>query len=175
MKNTTLYIIVWLLISHTSIIYATKQAPFGNQIKAVTNYNRATTQVATGGKLDQGGVEELAEQGFKTIIDLRTEAEGTLAEKQAVETAGMRYINIPVTSAGINDEQLAAFTSVIEQAAIPVLLHCASGNRAGAMWAAYRLSKGITPDIAFEEGRTAGMQSNMEEKIKTTCRTKNMC
>ena len=51
----------------------------------------------------------------------------------------------------------------------------ASGNRAGAMWTAYRLSKGIEPDIAFEEGRTAGMQISMEEKLKASCRTKNMC
>ena len=173
--NWTPYIIILLLISFISITQAAELTPFGNQIKAVTNYNRATTQVATGGKLNEGGVQELAEKGFKTIIDLRTEAEGTLAEKQAVEAAGMRYINIPVTSAGISEEQLTNFSSMVEQAATPVLLHCASGNRAGAMWTAYRLSKGIAPDIAFEEGRTAGMQISMEEKIKASCRTKNMC
>ncbi|SFI44046.1 sulfur transferase domain-containing protein [Nitrosomonas sp. Nm34] len=173
--NWTPYIIILLLISFISITQAAEQAPFGNQIKAVTNYNRATTQIATGGKLNEGGVQELAEGGFKTVIDLRTESEGTLAEKQTVEAAGMRYINIPVTGAGISEEQLTNFSSIIEQAATPVLLHCASGNRAGAMWTAYRLSKGIAPDIAFEEGRTAGMQISMEEKIKDSCRTKNMC
>ncbi|SDH63582.1 beta-lactamase hydrolase domain-containing protein [Nitrosomonas sp. Nm132] len=173
--NSTHYIIAWLLILLTSITHAANQTPFGNQIKAVTNYNRATTQVATAGILSEGGVQELAGQGFRTIIDLRTEAEGILAEKLAVEAAGMRYINIPITSAGINDEQLVTFTGAIEQAATPVLLHCASGNRAGAMWTAYRLSKGVAPDIAFEEGRTAGMQISMEEKIKTMCRMKNLC
>lgn len=175
MMNSTHYLIAWLLISLTNITHAANQTPFGNQINAITNYNRATTQIATAGLLSEGSVQELAEQGFRTIIDLRTEAEGILAEKQAVEAAGMRYINIQVTSAGINDEQLATFTAAIEQAAAPVLLHCASGNRAGAMWTAYRLSKGIAPDIAFEEGRTAGMQSGMEEKIKAMCRMKNLC
>lgn len=173
--NSTRYTIILLLISFITITHAAEQAPFGNQIKAVTNYNRATTQIATAGAPGEAGIQELAEKGFKTIIDLRTEAEGILAEKQAVEETGMRYINIPVTSAGINDEQLATFTSEIEQAAIPVLLHCASGNRAGAMWTAYRLSKGIAPDIAFEEGRTAGMQISLEEKIRATCRAKNVC
>ncbi|MDV6343982.1 protein tyrosine phosphatase family protein [Nitrosomonas sp. Is37] len=173
--NSTHYIIILLLMSFTTITSAANQVPFGNQIKAVTNYNRATTQIATGGKLNEGGVQELAAQGFKTIIDLRTEAEGTLEEKQAVEAAGMRYINIPVTRDGINDEQLATFTNVIEQATTPVLLHCAQGNRVGAMWTAYRLSKGIAPYIAFEEGRTAGMQANLEEKIKASCRAKNLC
>lgn len=173
--NLFRYLITLLLISYSIVTQANDQTPFGNQIKATTNYNRATTQVATAGALREGGVQELAEQGFKTIIDLRTEAEGTNAEKQAVMAAGIHYINIPVTGAGISDKQLLEFTSAIERAATPVLLHCASGNRAGAMWTAYRLSKGITPDIAFEEGRTAGMQISMEEKIKATCRTKNMC
>lgn len=174
MKNKYFFLAL-LLVSLLSVSYAAEQTPYSNQVKAVTNYNRATAQVATAGTLGESGVQELADKGFKTIIDLRTEVEGTLAEKQAVEAAGMHYINIPVTSAGINDTQLEAFTNVIEQAATPVLLHCASGNRAGAIWTAYRLSKGVAPAIAFEEGRKAGMQISMEEKIRTTCRLKNIC
>lgn len=168
-------ILAWSLLSFASISQANSQAPFGNQIKGVSNYNRATTQVATGGSLGESGVQELATQGFKTIIDLRTEAEGTDIEKQAVEQAGMRYINIPVTAKGIDDVQLSAFIDTIEHATPPILVHCASGNRAGAMWAAYRLHKGIALDIALEEGRTAGMQIGMEEKIKESCRVNNLC
>lgn len=32
------------------------------------------------------------------------------------------------------------------------------------MWTAYRLSEGIAPEIAFKEGRAAGMNAGMEEK-----------
>ncbi len=148
--------------------HATNQAPFGNQVNTIKNYNRATSQIATSGVVGNAGVKALAEQGVKTIIDLRTEAEGIEDEKIAVESTGMRYINIPVTSAGISDRQLAIFSDMIEKAEKPVLIHCASGNRAGALWTAYRISKNIAPDIAFEEGRTAGMQPDMEAKIKAT-------
>ncbi len=147
-------------------VHANEQAPFGNEVSAVKNYNRATSQIATSGVIGDG-VQVLAQHGFKTIIDLRTEAEGTHEEKVAVEAAGMRYVNIPVTGAGINAEQLAAFTKVIEATETPVLVHCGSGNRAGALWATYRMSKGVASEIALEEGRTAGMSVAMEANVKT--------
>ncbi len=156
----------------TSPAFADIQVPFGTEIQSpIKNYNRATPTLATSGIIGKGGVKELAKKGFATIIDLRTENEGTAEEKKNVESAGMNYINIPVTGAGINNKQLAAFTESIEKAQTPVLVHCASGNRVGALWTTYRLSKGIDSEIAFEEGRTAGMQPFLEEKVKASCQT----
>ena len=102
---------------------------------------------------------------------MRTEAEGTASEKKAVESMEMSYINIPVTGAGINNEQLAAFSKAIEDVQTPILVHCASGNRVGAIWTTYRLRKGINSEIGFEEGRTAGMKPSLEEKVKESCQT----
>jgi protein tyrosine phosphatase (PTP) superfamily phosphohydrolase (DUF442 family) len=59
---------------------------------------------------------------------------------------------------------------MIEKAQTPVLVHCSSGNRVGALWTTYRLSKDINPKIAFEEGRTAGMKPLLEEKVRASCR-----
>ena len=161
---TAIAILLGLLFSNIS--YASDQIPFGNQVSAIKNYNRATSQIATSGIIGDKGAKLLAEQGFKTIIDLRTPAEGTNEEKQAAETVGMQYINIPVTSKGINQKQLTSFTKAIENTAKPVIVHCASGNRAGAMWAAYRISQGVAPEIAIEEGKAAGMNPEMEQKVK---------
>ena len=168
---TLLYALV--LIPSTASASATDiQVPFGNEIQSpIKNYNRATPTLATSGAIGTGGVKELAEKGFATIIDLRTENEGTAEEKKIVESTGMRYINIPVTGVGINNKQLATFTRAIEETQTPVLVHCASGNRVGALWTTYRLSKGINPEIAFEEGRTAGMKPFLEEKVKASCVT----
>ena len=166
--KTIISIIILLSILLAGTAYATNQTPFGNQVSAVKNYNRTTSQIATSGIIGEKGIEILAEQGFKTIIDLRTQAEGTDDEKLAVEAAAMSYVNIPVTGEGINEGQLAAFTQAIENEKMPALVRCASGNRAGAMWAAYRISKGVSPEIAIEEGRAAGMQPEMEQKISAT-------
>lgn len=162
--TTTMIILLGLLLN--SITYASDQIPFGNQVSSIINYNRATSQIATSGIIGHNGAEILAEHGFRTIIDLRTPAEGTNEEKQAVEAADLHYINIPVTGEGINQKQLATFTKVIENTAKPILVHCASGNRAGAMWVAYRISQGVAPEIAIEEGKAAGMKAEMEQKVR---------
>ncbi len=160
-----------ILMTLVTILFAlTAQAsgrvPFGHQLIPVQNYSRATEQIAISGLIGEGGAQALVATGFKTVIDLRTANEGTADEKALVDRAGMNYINIPMTVAGISEEQLAAFTQAIETAQMPVLIHCGSGNRAGAMWASYQIKKGVDPEIALEAGRKAGMRPPMEEKVK---------
>lgn len=155
-----------LLISGS--VYATNQIPYVNQVSFIKNYNRATKHIATSGYISEGGLQVLHKFGFKTVIDLRTEEEGSDKEKQDVARAGMHYINIPVTSAGIDAKQLDIFTKAIKSSAKPILVHCASGNRAGAMWASYQISQGVELEKAIKEGRKAGMLPALEEKVRMT-------
>lgn len=155
-----------VIVVFAATVQASERVPFGHQIVPVQNYSRATEQIAISGLIGDGGAQALAAHGFKTIIDLRTSTEGTADEKALVDLNGMNYINIPMTVAGISDEQLAAFTKAIETAQAPVLIHCGSGNRAGAMWASYQISKGVDPEIALAAGRKAGMRPPMEEKVR---------
>jgi len=153
-------------ILFTGIAHATDRVPYGNQVYTVQNYARITPQIATSGMIGDGGAPLLAAHNFRTIIDLRTATEGTEEEKALVDAQNMVYINIPTTVAGFTEEQLAAFTKAIENAEKPILVHCGSGNRAGGMWASYRISKGIDPEQALAEGRKAGMRPPMEENVK---------
>ena len=159
-------LIIILALASSSGISAKDQVPYATQINDLMRYSRVTPNIATSGALTKDGIQELVKHSFQTVIDLRVESEGTPSEKKAVEAAGITYINIPITSAGVDDSQLTAFKQALEQAAPPVLIHCATGNRAGAMWTAYRLNEGTAPEIAFKEGRAAGMNAGMEEKIR---------
>lgn len=147
-------------------IHASERVPFGHQVFQVQNYSRATDQIAISGLIGDGGIKSLASHGFKTIIDMRTANEGTADEKALVDVNGMNYINIPMTVAGISEEQLSAFTKAIESAEKPVLIHCGSGNRAGAMWAAYLIRKGTAPEQAIEAGRKAGMRPRLKKRLE---------
>lgn len=162
----TLMTLVTILFAATT--QASGRVPFGHQIIPVQNYSRATEQIAISGLIGDGGAQALAAHGFKTIIDLRTATEGTADEKALIDLNGMSYINIPMTVAGISEEQLTAFTKAIETAQAPILIHCGSGNRAGAMWASYQIRKGTDPEVALAAGRKAGMRPPMEEKIRAT-------
>lgn len=160
----TLMTLVTILFA--AAVQASGRVPFGHQIIPVQNYSRATEQIAISGLIGAGGAQALAAHGFKTIIDLRTATEGTADEKALIDLNGMSYINIPMTVAGISEEQLAAFTKAMETAQAPILIHCGSGNRAGAMWASYQIRKGVDPEVALAAGRKAGMRPPMEEKVR---------
>lgn len=159
-------IVILLALLSTSWVMAKDQVPYATQINDLVRYHRTTPEIATSGALSHDGVQELVKHGFRTVIDLRTAVEGTDTEERMIKSAGMTYINIPVTSDGVNESQLEAFKQALEQNSPPFLVHCATGNRAGAMWTAYRLDEGVTPEAAFKEGRAAGMGSRIENKIQ---------
>lgn len=104
---------------------------------------------------------QIRARGVTTVINLRMP--GELAgrnEKAEVEAAGMRYIAIPVAHAdGINSDN----ARLLHDALAPshgegVLVHCASGNRAGALLALEQAEfDGLAPPAALELGRRAGV------------------
>lgn len=144
------------------------QVPFGDKVgRAIVNYNRTRPHIATAGRLRDGAVAEVQALGFTTIIDLRTPAEGTALEKAEVEAAGLRYFNIPVARGAPSDKQVREFSALIEDATnYPVLVHCVSANRVGAMWTLYRVMRGVPFSIAVEEGRTVGLKPKRENAVR---------
>ncbi|UJP06033.1 MAG: protein tyrosine phosphatase family protein [Nitrosomonas sp.] len=165
--------LVTIVISSTA--HATGRVPFGHQVVAVQNYSRITEQIALSGLISDGGVPALAATGIKTVIDLRTKNEGTAEERSLVDGAGMIYVNIPTTVAGITKEQLAEFAKVMESVQRPLLIHCGSGNRASAMWASYQITKGMDPEAALENARKTGLRPPLEEKIREAIADNSLC
>jgi uncharacterized protein (TIGR01244 family) len=171
---TLLFVLFILLIANWAI--AKGLVPYPAQVNNIMRYQRVAPNIATSGALDSNAIQELVKHDFRTIIDLRTEQEGTNNEKLAVKKTDMEYFNIPVTREGIDESQLAAFKAILAQATSPILLHCSTGNRAGAMWVVYRLSEGMPADRAFKEGRDAGMNEAMTEIIKQKwCQDRDDC
>jgi protein tyrosine phosphatase (PTP) superfamily phosphohydrolase (DUF442 family) len=52
-----------------------------------------------------------------------------------------------------------------DPAAAPILLHCASANRVGAVWAVVQVRKGKSLDEALAAGREAGLHTPQMEAI----------
>ncbi len=168
--------VVWLLavlmlIWSSCALFAVpdlgKEVPFGDKVgPSITKYNRLRPNIATSGPLKEGAVSELKSLGFTTILDLRGPDEGTDVERKAVEAAGLRYLNIPVTVTVPPDEQVAEFSRIIEDATyFPLLIHCGSASRVGAMWTLYLVRRGMPVSIAIDEGRTIGLQGDREKAV----------
>ena len=142
----------------------------------VPNYVLIAPGVAGGGQPGLEALPRIKELGFRTVINLRTEGErGYLAEEEAaLKAAGVRYVHVPLTAATLSSADVAAVRAVLEDpAAAPVLIHCTSGNRVGAMWGAVTASQGKTLEEAEAEGRRAGMHGDaMTEALRRVAQPK---
>jgi uncharacterized protein (TIGR01244 family) len=81
----------------------------------------------------------LKRQGFTTIVNNRPDGEdpnqlGSAAEAEAARAAGLGYFHIPVTSAGMTEDDARLLKETIEQAPGPVVAHCRSGARSFYLW-----------------------------------------
>lgn len=138
------------------------QAPFGGEVSpAISFYNRVSPYIANAGLLHDGGLEEAQRLGFKLIVDLRgADEEGVSTEKMLADSLGIEYINIPVTRRAPEWNQVDELAGLIHNPEkYPMLIHCVSSNRSGAIWSLYRARVGVSPLTAIEEGRAAGLTS----------------
>lgn len=125
--------------------------------------------VAVSDKLHVGGqptvetISQLRSAGISRVIDLRPDQETPdLDEKAVVEKAGLAYRSLPIAGAAdLTRENVTRFSSLLEEAGDEgVLLHCASGNRVGAMLALRaRWLEGKSAEESLAIGKAAGMTS----------------
>lgn len=112
--------------------------------------------------------DAVAESGITTVINLRPHAEMEGRDEAAeVAAAGIAYHQLPVAGAGdVNGANAEQLRRLIEQAPGPVLVHCASGNRVGALLALGAAADGeMTSDDAIAFGRDAGLAS-LETRVR---------
>lgn len=118
--------------------------------------------ILTGGQPTFDQIKQAGETGFKAVINLRTENELPDPDQELtwVETAGMKYIHIPVAGAeGLTLENTREFADALSTAEnYPLIIHCKSGQRVGAMFAlkAFHIDeKSIEESLAI--GERAGL------------------
>ena len=104
----------------------------------------------------------LAQEGFKTVVNLRTAGEQNQplspeAEGEVVRKAGLNYLQIPVASTDPRPEQVDQFREKLAELPGPVLVHCASGRRSGA-FAILQLAKqeGLSGGAALARAQQLG-------------------
>jgi uncharacterized protein (TIGR01244 family) len=97
------------------------------------------------------------------VLNLRTASEGIdlQHEREAIEKAGLRYVNIPVVSSAPKPEQVDEFIKAVkDKDNQPMLIHCGSANRVGAFWMIYRvIEQGWPEDKALDEATKIGLTS----------------
>ncbi len=134
------------------------------------NSSSVASKVYFAGQPEAADFAEYAKLGVKVVINLRMPAEMekvNFNEAEAVKAAGLEYINVPFGSTPATDADLARIFPYLANASEnKVLVHCASSNRAGFVWALFRGTKeGLGIEEAIAEGKQAGMKS-MEKSAR---------
>jgi len=112
-------------------------------LPGVTNFARLGTTIACAGATTPAAVAGLKQMGYASIINLReaTEAGADIdAEAAAAKAAGINFIHLPFNTAMPDPVVVDSFLKVItDKKNDPAFVHCASGNRAAAMWMIKRM------------------------------------
>ena len=116
--------------------------------------------LTTAGQPDEAAFRVFADSGYRVVIDLRTAGEDRgLDEPAVVESLGMKYVPLPIGRGDITFEKARELDELLSQFDEPVLLHCASSNRVGALLALSAYAETGEAELALEKGRVAGMRS----------------
>ena len=131
-------------------------------LPGVTNFAKLETTIACAGATTPAAVSGLKQMGYASIINLREASEAGAdidAEAAAAKTAGINFIHLPFNTASPNPAVVESFLKAItDKKNDPAFVHCASGNRAAAMWMIKRMQVDKwDPDRAGTEAAALGL------------------
>lgn len=118
--------------------------------------------VLTGGQPTEEQLAELAKAGYRTLVNLRTDGENEVSDREAAlaESLGMRYVHLPMAGAeGLTEDNATALQEILaDDSLYPVVVHCGSGNRVGALFALKSFYFDChNGEEAVEAGKAAGL------------------
>jgi protein tyrosine/serine phosphatase len=129
--------------------------------RELPNFAKVSEKLYRGAQPTGEGFRRLKELGVSTVINLRGEDDQAVAEKEAVESAGLRYYNVGLPGLSRpSDEQVARVMTIIDSPESgPVFIHCRRGSdRTGTIAAVYRIShEGWTSEQALAEAKRYGL------------------
>lgn len=139
-----------------------------NAMPALPNLRQVDDQLYSAGQPDPEQLRQLAAAGVRTVVNLCGDGECDWNEAARVEEHGMRYVHLPVC--GPQDvcvERARELDGVLADAGnYPLLVHCGSGNRVGALFALRaQACLGCSPETALDAGKRAGL-SGLEPHVR---------
>jgi protein tyrosine phosphatase (PTP) superfamily phosphohydrolase (DUF442 family) len=130
------------------------------------NASQPLEGVGTAGQPEPRHLEQLADAGYRTILDLRGSDEDRGFDERAKATdAGLTYLNIPVGKSlpdGAIDRVRAVLADTSNR---PLLVHCGSASRVGGSMIPYLvLDEGMDPEEAVRKAKEIGLASEDLER-----------
>lgn len=131
-------------------------------LETLQSFAYSAPNLGTAGRLQAGDIDVIAKAGVRHVIDLTVDSETPdFDEAAAVRSAGMKYHNLPIRDADdLTPDNVAKLDQLIAEIGdVPILVHCGSGDRAGAMTTLRAVwFQGQSAETALAEGRRRGLK-----------------
>jgi uncharacterized protein (TIGR01244 family) len=131
-------------------------------------YQAVSEDLITSAQPTTEDLESLKEAGVTRIINLRMPSEKiSFNEKSEAEKLGIEYVSLPISGAAdITSENARKLHEILKDEE-KTYIHCATGNRVGALLAirAHEL-EGRSIEESLEIGHAAGL-SSLEPRVKS--------
>jgi tyrosine-protein phosphatase SIW14 len=115
----------------------------GQELRGLPNFGRVTDNLYRGGQPTPEGFSALRAMGVGIVVNFREGHKETAAEKNRVESLGMKYIGIPWSaSRDPSSSQIVEFLDLVRaNRNTKIFVHCRRGaDRTGTMIASYRIA-----------------------------------
>ena len=136
-KNVRSAVFMALLICGVATMSAQLQVT-RESVPGIVNFAHVETTVACAGATTPAALVEVKRMGYASVVNLRQASEAGAeidAEAAAARAAGLNFVHLPFNAASpdpmLVDNFLKAVTDPRNQ---PAFIHCASANRAAALW-----------------------------------------
>jgi len=131
-------------------------------VPGITNFSKVGTTIACAGATTPEAIADVKKLGYMAIINLRQASEAGAnveAATAAAKAAGIKYVHLPFNTAAPDPAIVEGFLkAVTDPANQPVFVHCASANRAAALWMIKRMNvDGWDANRAGEEAAALGL------------------
>lgn len=108
-------------------------------------------------------LKRAADEGFRSVVNMRTASEKQDVtpeeERERAEAAGLAYLHHPVEGEKLSEDLVDGFRDKAEALPGPVLVHCASGKRSGAMVMMHRgVEQGMSGDEVIDKATSMGFE-----------------
>jgi uncharacterized protein (TIGR01244 family) len=162
--------IIFAIVTIGASVAAAQSQVKKQTIPGINNFAQVETTVACAGAITPASVAGIKKMGFGSIINLRLATEQGAdidAEAAAAKEAGINFVHLPLNGAAPDAAVADRFLKTItEPGNQPAFIHCASGNRAAAMWLIKRvLIDKWDNDRALEEATQLGSISPVMKKF----------
>ena len=125
---------------------------------------RVDDEVVLAGQPQPEEMRVLREQGFRSVLNIRTDPERGAEEGRNAEAAGLAYAFLPLPAYELRPEHVRAFGETLQRLPKPIFFHCRSASRTGLLWMLHRLlNEGWSREAAEAELRAVGYDDDALE------------